>query len=137
MKLKPAFLVSIAIASHIEVDGRSFGVKPSLERYQSKSPNRKATHLRNLHPSDSSESHSIFMLRGGGIVSNFANYIGERRSRCWIALLLSILTDTWSTTMMKMGRDQGSVAKLLTAYCGFFLRYVKWNESVFVHVLST
>jgi hypothetical protein len=134
MKLKAAFLVSIAIASHIEVDGRSFGVKPSLERHQSKSPswNRKATHLRNVQPSDSLESHSIFMLRGGGIVSNFADYIGESRSRCWTVLLLSILTDAWSTTMMKWGRDQSSVAKIVTAYCGFFFRYVQWNESVVV-----
>eukprot|EP00980_Cylindrotheca_fusiformis_P016711 scaffold5024_cov136-Cylindrotheca_fusiformis.AAC.40 len=67
------------------------------------------------------DSSRVLKLRGGGSVSKLANYVGESRSRCWAVLMLSILTDTISTTVMKMGRDEGSVVKLLSAYFGFFL----------------
>jgi hypothetical protein len=64
-------------------------------------------------------------LRGGSatsVLSSFSNYIGSSKTRCWIVLLFAILTDSFSTSVMKMARDESSLSKLLVAYCGYFLR---------------
>lgn len=126
-----SLFVSVAIASHPQqpVDAIQFGFLTQLVEnclVKSSSGNKKVAQFSSFLPSNSLESTSsptsFLKIRGGGTVSKFAKYIGDSRSRCWIVLLLSILTDTCSTTMMKMGRDEGSAAKLLTAYFGFFLR---------------
>lgn len=73
---------------------------------------------------------SALKLRGGGVVEKFSTYIADSRARSWVVLLIAILLDTCSSTIMKIGRDEGSIMKLATAYAGFFTRYVKqrWNQ---------
>ncbi|CAJ1930560.1 unnamed protein product [Cylindrotheca closterium] len=62
----------------------------------------------------------ILKLRGGGAIAKFSKYIGDSRARSWVVLVISIILDSMSSTMMKLGRDEGSIVKLATAYFGFF-----------------
>jgi hypothetical protein len=71
---------------------------------------------------DSFESSPISKIRGGHLVSDFADYIAQSSARCWCILILSILIDTGSTTLLKIGRDTSSIIKIFFSYGGFFLR---------------
>ncbi len=68
---------------------------------------------------------SILGIRGGGfgsMVSDFNEYIGASKSRAWAVLVFSILTDTVSVTLMKMGQEESSMEKIVLSFVGFFLR---------------
>jgi hypothetical protein len=72
-----------------------------------------------------SKVSKIVGLRGGSatnVFSDFSNYIVDSKTRCWIVLLIAILLDTFSTMLMKIGRDESSPPKLRAAYCGYLLR---------------
>ena len=68
------------------------------------------------------ESTIILSLRGGGIFSSLESYVTASKTRCWGVLLVSILTDALSTTMIKVARDEKSMIKLAGAFGGYFLR---------------
>jgi hypothetical protein len=53
------------------------------------------------------------------------HYIGGSTERCWMVLFLSIILDTTSTITMKQAQHDQSLTKLLLAYLGYFIRYVK------------
>jgi hypothetical protein len=67
-------------------------------------------------------------IRGGGsgscgsILSNFPEFIASSKSRSWTVLLLSIVTDALSTTLMKTAQVESSTPKLVLAFCGYFVR---------------
>ena len=73
-------------------------------------------------PANTLSLDSALQVRGGSasdMIMNIKNFIGDNKMRCWIVLFVAILTDTFSTTLMKMAQDESSVTKLLVAYCGF------------------
>lgn len=54
------------------------------------------------------------LLRGGGFslttsVGNLIKNVGESKTKCWIALILSILGETFSTSLNKYAKQTGSV----------------------------
>ena len=100
--------------------GRScFGVRPFVSNYH------RSKEIKLMDSVPRPVDSSLYVtLRGGDGMTDFANYIGSSRNRSWAVLFLAILLDTGSATLMKIGRDEGSMAKLLVSYCGFFLRYV-------------
>jgi hypothetical protein len=70
------------------------------------------------------EESTILSLRGGGgVFSSFESYVTASKTRCWGVLLVSIVTDTVSTTMIKVARDEKSMIKLAGAFGGYFLRW--------------
>lgn len=77
---------------------------------------RKRSHI------DASE---IFRIRGGSAADAFINpkkFVGANKARCWTLLLVVIITDTLSTTLMKMAQEESSLQKLMAAYAGYALR---------------
>lgn len=72
-----------------------------------------------------SKKMSVFLkIRGGSnnVLSDFSSYIGRSKWRCWVVLVLAILTDTASTTLMKIAKDESSFPKLVASYFGYFMR---------------
>mmetsp|Transcript_6894 Transcript_6894/g.10896 ORF Transcript_6894/g.10896 Transcript_6894/m.10896 type:complete len:254 (+) Transcript_6894:127-888(+) len=73
------------------------------------------------------EKSVLCKIRGGGgngfgsMFSSFNEYIGASKRRCWMVLLVSIMLDTISTTLMKTAQEQGSVSKSVLAFVGYFL----------------
>lgn len=75
-----------------------------------------------LSSEEVTEESTILSLRGGGVFSSLESYVTASKTRCWVVLLVSILTDTVSTTMIKFARDEKSMIKLAGAFGGYFLR---------------
>lgn len=75
-----------------------------------------------LSSEEVTEESTILSLRGGGVFSSLESYFTASKTRCWGVLLVSILTDTVSTTMIKVARDEKSMIKLAGAFGGYFLR---------------
>jgi len=71
---------------------------------------------------------SLLRCRGGA-ASFVANYFSASRTRCWAVLLIAIVTDVFTTTMMKVAQDEGSILKLAMSYAGYFIRYVHTEKS--------
>jgi hypothetical protein len=71
-------------------------------------------------------SGTVLKFRGGGgtgsALFNFPEYIAASKSRSWTILLLSILTDAVSTTLMKTAQEESSTPKLVLAFCGYLIR---------------
>lgn len=66
---------------------------------------------------------AILSLRGGSsALSNFSDFIGASKTRCWFVLMFAIILDTVSTTLLKMAKDANSIPKLVAAYFGYALR---------------
>lgn len=106
--------------------GGAASTKPSLSRRPSPEADAKEASISNFQRNKglaASPPPFLKLRGGGGTIANFSKYIGDSRSRSWVVLLISILLDSMSSTMMKMGRDEGSIVKLATAYLGFFTRY--------------
>ena len=132
--MKWSLLLLIAVAVQLNVaagDRRQRGMrlptrsrislfKPIIQKSDAEQDDE-ASSISTFHKSP---APPILKLRGGGgAIANFSKYIGDSRTRSWVVLLISILLDSMSCTMMKMGRDEGSIVKLATAYLGFFTRY--------------
>lgn len=89
-------------------------------------------HHDQYQPPEASKTLAL-KLRGGHVASGFVDYISKSSATCWLVLILSILVDTGSTTLLKIGRDSASMAKIFMAYCGFFLRYNRQLFSSYCH----
>ena len=69
--------------------------------------------------------NSVLAIRGGGVgstISNFNNYIGSSKARSWTVLMLSILLDTVSVTLMKKAQAESSAIKLAISFFVINLR---------------
>lgn len=74
---------------------------------------------------DAKHITSIVDIRGGGVgsaVSDFNEYIGASKSRSWAVLVFSIITDTFSVTLMKSAQAESSMEKMVVSFLGLFVR---------------
>jgi hypothetical protein len=101
------FPVTTSCNTLVAVNTRRRGILRSLNNDGIRDSGRQLTH-----------SIPSYLAVRGGISSNTT----PSKSACWIALFSAILSDTFSTTMMKVASDEKSVSKLCLAYCGYFLR---------------
>mmetsp|Transcript_22008 Transcript_22008/g.44656 ORF Transcript_22008/g.44656 Transcript_22008/m.44656 type:complete len:204 (+) Transcript_22008:310-921(+) len=67
---------------------------------------------------------SIVDIRGGGVgsaISDFNEYVGASKSRSWAVLVFSIITDTFSVTLMKTAQAESSMEKMVLSFFGLFI----------------
>ena len=95
---------------------RSSMVSPSEER---------------LHGNERTPHIPVLSFRGGSeeVPSRFFSYFAESKTKCWAVLLVAILIDCGTATLMKVAQKEGSVDKLIISYVGYFVRWVRlWVE---------
>jgi hypothetical protein len=60
----------------------------------------------------------------GALIARIGHSISSSKSKCWIVLILTILTETFATTVSKHARDTGSFHIFLAALCLNLIWYV-------------
>lgn len=55
-------------------------------------------------------------------MSSLSTSLSATKARCWALLVLAVVIDTLSATLMKIAQNESSLKKLILSYFGYFLR---------------